>query len=238
MIDYVELLLADIPQQYKNRPKIVALIRALGRQLNELIEFYGQLYTDRFISTAEGKQLDLIGNILVLTRKEAKDMLGLTEDISDERYRQLLVYKAQLNFGDGTYTSIMNCLKIIHGEDLPFWYVEELEHPATLILETKEKPSTEIVKSMIETPVPRAGGVGLLIRATEERDMMYGTGITSQVAIEQSFTMEEVDFENDIIGIEDENGYMLADENWNLLVDKSSEIIGVPNEPEEGGVGG
>ncbi len=218
MIDYVELLLADIPQQYKNRPRIVALIRALGRQLNELIEFYKQLYTDRFITTAEGKQLDLIGNILVLTRKEAKDILGINETVSDEDYRRLLIYKSQLNFGDATYKSIMNMLKVIHGEGLPFYVVEELEHPATLILQTEKSPFDDGVKKMIELPIPRAGGVGLLVRSTETGETKIGSGVVSILSLEVEAQTDEVDLD-DIDVLVDENGAILIDGNRSILID-------------------
>ena len=224
MIDYVELLLADIPQQYKNRPKIVALIRAFGRQLNELIEFYSQMYTDRFITTAEGKQLDLIGNILVLSRKEAKDILGINGAVSDEDYRRLLIYKSQLNFGDATYKSIMNMLKVIHGEGLPFYVVEELEHPATLILETKKAPNTEPVQSMLGTQIPRAGGVGLIIRATERENVRFGVGITSALGIQINKEMEATDPDEYVICITDEDDNILCDGDGTILIDEDSNI--------------
>lgn len=216
MPKYKSLLKKDLIQQYKNRPKIDALMEAFGKQLNDLGEFYVQLYKKRFISSAEGKQLDIIGDILVLTRDEAKTILGVTDDLSDDLYRQMLIYKAQLNFGDGTYQSIMNCLKLLTNSVKDFTYKEEPSHPATIIFETELKPSNESVKELLSVPFPRAGGVGVIIRSNEKENMVLGTGFTVAHHFSMGGESDNVDVD-DYTVLSDENSLILADEDYNLI---------------------
>ena len=219
--DYIQELRRDLPQEFKSRPRIDALIRAFGRQLNELLLFFQELNLGRYITTAEGSQLDTIGNILVLSRRDAQEILGdVSGELDDESYRKLLVYKAQKNFGDGTYRSIMDCLKIIHDDIESFRYVEELEHPATLILETDKSPFSKSVSDILKTPIPRSGGVGLLIRATEDEKFGYGTGIVPITSYRIKADSNDVNLEDAIyladelenILVDSEGGFLLADE--------------------------
>lgn len=218
MPKYKSLLKKDLIQEFKNRPKIDALADAFGKQLNELGEFYVQLYEKRFISSAEGKQLDIIGDILVLTRDEAKAILGVTDDLNDDLYRQMLIYKAQLNFGDGTYRSIMNCLKLLTNSVKDFKYKEETSHPATIIFETESKPSAESVKELLSVPFPRAGGVGVIIRSKEKENLILGTGFTVAHHFSMGGESDDADVD-DYTVISDENGLMLADEGFNLITE-------------------
>ena len=219
MPDYISKLDSDLLEQFKKRENISVLTKAVGRQMNELYAFFESLKTERYIRTASGIQLDNIGEILALTRRQAQEILGIYEPLNDEMYRKMLVYKAQLNFGDATYKAIMNTLKVIHGDDMPFYVVEELEHPATLILETKKSPSEESVQSMLDTPVPRAGGVGLIIRAHDSGETGFGLGITSQMYLELPIETMEAHNVDEFTWYEDEFGNMLTDERGNILID-------------------
>ena len=221
MNDYVQYLKDDLPQEFKKRPYIDALINALGRQLDELKLAMDDMGVNRFITTADGQQLDVIGNILVLSRDDAKKLINTTADIDDETYRQLLVYKAQLNFGDGTYKSIMNCLKVLYEDSNEYKYVEELQHPATLILQTEKSPFEGSVQKMLTAPIPRAGGVGLLIRATESDELHIGAGIASILNFRIEEKTDTVDVSQYTV-IVDKQGRIIVDKNYNILIDDES----------------
>ena len=60
--------LEDIPQQFRSKKNIGVLIRAFARQMDELQVVFDDLRTKRDIDTAEGKNLDRVGDIVVLTR--------------------------------------------------------------------------------------------------------------------------------------------------------------------------
>ena len=71
MADFVEKLKSDLVEQFKGKPHIEALMEVIGEQLQDVADFYEDLRTLRGIHTALGKQLDGVGDIVVLNRAEA-----------------------------------------------------------------------------------------------------------------------------------------------------------------------
>lgn len=230
--DYTISLLKDLPEQYREKGKIEGLMKAIGRQMNDIRTFYEQLKTERFITTAYGAQLDRIGDIVVLSRREAQEIMGTDEPLTDDEYRRLLIYKVELNFGDGTYRSILNCLRIIRGSTLGFTLKEELERPAMLIVESPEGPYSENVQAMLHTPIPRAGGVGLLIRSIDTKDINLKVGVVTQEYLEQSDDTELFDLDT-ITVLTDENSIMLSDEKDNMLIDEGCPHIPTIDWPDD-----
>ena len=55
MADYIELLKADLAEQFKDKPVIGALLDAVGKQLNDIWEFYTDLKEKRSVGTATGR---------------------------------------------------------------------------------------------------------------------------------------------------------------------------------------
>lgn len=64
-------LIRKIPFQFRSKPKIEAILKAIEEELNELDEARSQLETLLYIETAEGINLDRIGEIVVLSRADA-----------------------------------------------------------------------------------------------------------------------------------------------------------------------
>ena len=218
MNDYVQSLINDLPQQFKEKERIEQLYQVIGAQMQEIAAFYMQLMTQRFISTAEGVQLDRIGEIVVLTREEARIASGSDRTLTDDEYRRLLVYKTTRNYGNATYQDIVDCINILRGSTLGFSYKEDFNMPATIILETDAKPSSESIQVMVDTPVPRAGGVGIAIRSNDGADIFEGVGLTSQVWEARSISMD-TNVVEDYLWYVDENGHILVDEGFNLLIE-------------------
>ena len=181
MHDFIQKFIDDLPQQFRERERIEQLYMVIGKQFQEVYDFYEDLKTKRFLDTAEGIQLDRIGEILVLSRDEAKAIFGTDRDLTDDEYRRMLIYKTMMNYGNGTYSDIMSCIKILRGGTLGFRYTEDPLLPATIILETDDRPNSDYVSVIIETPIPKAAGVGIKISSKDGADINLEAGVTSQV---------------------------------------------------------
>ena len=131
----------DIPQQFKSKKNIGVLIRAFSRQMDELRVVFDDLKNKTDIDTAEGKNLDRVGDIVVLSRKDATEILRQKTDevLSDENYRKALHYKLMKNTSECTYDDIMQSIFTIWNVD-KIKYYEDPEHPAriSLRLETSD----------------------------------------------------------------------------------------------------
>ena len=178
-IDYSAYLRDDLAEQFKGQPKIEAICNAIGQQMSEVYDFFEQLSTCLNIDSAEGALLDRIGEIVVLSRKEAQELLGKSDAVTDEEYRQMIKYKIRLNYGDATRKSIINAVKTINGGMIGFRVENEAERPATIILKTDRSPSSEGVLAMYRTPVPKAGGVQLVVQSQEVAEININVGILS-----------------------------------------------------------
>lgn len=133
--------LRDLPQQFQSKRNIEILIAAFSKQLQELEEVFSDLKTKTDLATAEGQNLDKVGTIIPLTRKEAGELAGSGDTdpvISDERYRQFLRYQNLVNTNECTYYDIMEGISLLW-EDPPFIHYEEREgRPATMFLKLPE----------------------------------------------------------------------------------------------------
>ena len=126
----------DMPQQFLGLPKIEALISAFARQLQEVERVFLDLNEKTDLETATGLNLDYIGTIIPLSRKEAGVLAGADNPeyvMSDDRYRLFLKYKRLVNTNECTYYDIMEGLRLLWNV-FPVYYAEDPEHPATIIL--------------------------------------------------------------------------------------------------------
>lgn len=222
MTKYGELLLQDLPQQFRGKEKIEALLEVIGNQMDEVLEFYESLNLERSLRTAKGETLDKIGEILVLSRSDARKMFNKTEAVDDDLYRRMLIYKTIMNFGSATYYDIMNCIKVIQGDN-GFRYKEELTLPATIVLESDEPAASKNVQEMLKTPIPKAAGVGLRIRANDGASFGYGIAFTSQVLITKELSeCDELDVDESFVCCIDESENMLTAENGDIILTEES----------------
>ena len=163
MADYIKNLKGDIVEQFKDKPNIEALYEVIGEQLDDLFLFFEQLRTKRSVNDAEGKQLDGVGDIVVLSRQEAAQMEGSvsTSTMTDEQYRKYLIYKILKNTCDCTYYHIMKAIGMFW-DGPPLKYTEDPEYPATMIFDFDA--GKDLADQAIGIPFVRAGGVGLYMR--------------------------------------------------------------------------
>jgi hypothetical protein len=166
MADYVSLLKQDLIEQFKDQPVIDALMEAVGEQLNDVYKFLADLRDLRGIQTAVGKQLDGVGDIVVLSRKEAGELACFSESafvLDDEEYRKYLIYKVWKNTCDCTYADILKSFRMFW--DKPLYYREDPDEPATMIFETGELAPEDDASKILNAPFIKGAGVGIRIYA-------------------------------------------------------------------------
>lgn len=172
MADYVATLKNDLVEQFRGKANIEALMEVIGAQLQQVYDFYDQLRQDRGVHTAVGKQLDGVGDIVVMTRMEAGKLAGDPipfEVIDDETYRRYLIYKILKNTCDCTYPDIIKAFRMFW--DWPLYYKEDPAEPATMIFDTGEMDGTVDTTPLFTTPLLRAAGVTLKLYARTKTEM-------------------------------------------------------------------
>ena len=123
--------LDKLPEQFKRKHNIEVLIKAFAAELEELVAVYKELETLRAISTAFGKQLDGIGEIVVLSRVESMAYAGVVDFyiLDDERYRLFLMFKALRNANTCTFPELLEICRLLYNVKL-LYYREFNDHPA------------------------------------------------------------------------------------------------------------
>lgn len=201
MADFVTKLKEDLVEQFRGKANIEALMEVIGIQLQEVFDFYEQLRTERSVEKAVGKQLDGVGDIAVMTRKEAGQLAGNPipfEVIDDDTYRQYLIYKILKNTCNCTYPDIIKAFRMFW--DRPLYYTEDPEQPATMIFDTGELPGDVDTTPLFRTPLIRAAGVTLKLyaRTSVEMDTAWlrlRSGLGYAVTVTQLPTLErEIDY--------------------------------------------
>lgn len=201
MADFVTKLKEDLVEQFRGKANIEALMEVVGIQLQEVFDFYEQLRTERSVEKAVGKQLDGVGDIAVMTRKEAGQLAGNPipfEVIDDDTYRQYLIYKILKNTCNCTYPDIIKAFRMFW--DRPLYYTEDPEQPATMIFDTGELPGDVDTTPLFRTPLIRAAGVTLKLYARTSVEMETAwlhirSGLGYAVTVTELPTLErEIDY--------------------------------------------
>lgn len=161
----------DIPQQFHEKKNIEILIQSYCKQLEDLIQVFKDLDEQTTIDTALGVNLDNIGSIVNLTRKEAGLLAGIRIEepvISDERYRQFLKYKILMNTNECTYYDLIEGIHLLWNLE-NVCYIEDADYPATIIFQTGQLDLD--MQDLIEFHANlciRASGVGIILRKLYE----------------------------------------------------------------------
>lgn len=162
---YDERILREFPTQFQGKEHIQVLVRAFTRQLDELLRVFEDLKHLRSLDTAQGKLLDGVGDIVVLSRSDAMRLIKgkIKYDImDDDHYRHYLKYKILKNTSTCTYYDMIAAVQMLWGVD-DIEYFEDPTEPAAVTLSFPE-PDMEFD----EVPPIKAAGVGLHIKLTKE----------------------------------------------------------------------
>lgn len=163
--------LRDMPQQFQGKRNIEILIRAFSRQMEEAETVLREINVLTDIDTAHGKNLDYVGDIVCMSRKEAGELLNRRFQesvIPDERYREYLRYGILRNTSECTYGDIMKALDILWDVTKARYY-ERMDRPATIFIGL---PAVDIEEEDPAEGKPRIlkpGGVGFFYT------VQYGT---------------------------------------------------------------
>lgn len=174
--NYQEKMIADLLEQFRGKKNIGAIVAAYARQLQEVYDFLVSLLNLLDLDLCTGAQLDLIGEIVVLSRYDARVMVEQSyegEVLDDDLYRKLIKWKILLNTNDCTYWSIMKGIKMFW-DKTPVYYKTDPEIPATILLSTPPLDPSTNPRELLEMPIIRPGGVDLKLTATTENPVMEG----------------------------------------------------------------
>lgn len=166
MPDFTLKLKEDLVEQFKDKPVIDALMEAIGEQLTDVYNYFADLKEKRGVQTSEGKQLDGVGDIVVLSRKEAGEIACIKEPtfvMDDEDYRKYLIFKIWRNSCKCTYPDVIKAFKMFW--DKPLYYSEKPEHPATMVFETSMLAPEDDAAKLLTAPLVKAAGVAIKIIA-------------------------------------------------------------------------
>ena len=172
MTDYIQRLRDDLAEQFKDKPVIEALNKVIGRQLNDVRQYFDDLRNERYLDGAVGKQLDNIGDIVGLSRLEAGELACESESVyvlNDDDYRTYLRYRIALNTNSCTYRELMTGLETIWGVS-PVYYSEETDVPATIIFSVPLSSLTGETSKIDSVPTVRPAGVRALFRYYAQAD--------------------------------------------------------------------
>lgn len=179
----LEEWLKDLPQQFLGLPKFEILIAAFTRQLQELEQVFRDLNEKTGLESAAGQNLDYVGTIIPLTRKEAGILSGngnAEKVLPDDRYRQLLIYRRLLNTSECTYYDLIAGLQLLWNTSSPIYYREDPAIPAAILLGVETRSES---MNFSESAIPRPAGVGFQYRLallTNLPTAYIGLGVRTQ----------------------------------------------------------
>ena len=143
-LGYREKLRSDLPEQFKGKPNIEALQGAFAKSLEEVYEFLAELNTLRRLKTAEGAELDGIGDIVAMSRADALAVsrsAGINVPMDDSNYRLYLTFKIHLNTNECTHKDLFRAFRMFWS-GTPLYYSEDLSYPATIFITIPERKQT------------------------------------------------------------------------------------------------
>lgn len=118
--------------QFKDKPIIEAILASYIKQVQDLEDALFQVLNDRWLSTAEGAQLDMLGEILGEAR-EGRD---------DTDYLQALNARIKINTGSGRVEDIIAVIKGVIGpydvhvqEYFPAAFIAAIQDPVPVTLD-------------------------------------------------------------------------------------------------------
>lgn len=101
---HVEDALARMLEQYKNAPRLKAMITKLGEEFQSIEDAFNSIGLARSIATAEGVHLDKLGYIVGAVRPD---------NVSDYVYRVIIYGRISANVSQGEPENVINTYKLL-----------------------------------------------------------------------------------------------------------------------------
>lgn len=222
--------LKDIPQQFLGKHNIEVLITAFAQQMQEIEQVLEELSTKTDLDNAIGTNLDYVGTIIPLTRKEAGELagIGVSEPVmSDERYRQFLRYKNLKNTNSCTYYDLINGITLLWKLD-KLYYMEDENYPATIIFRTEHLDIEQEDRIEFHSRLCiRSSGVGILLRKIWESKILQVISTRSNLLLHTNVYRKSTLLLNGVWVLNGEyklNGYQSEKEDINSKLSIKSTI--------------
>jgi len=183
MINHVEQILSRVYGQYQNSPKLKSWLSINGEIGNELQSATDGVAASYDIDASEGKQLDIIGDIVGIGREVIGDIqfpphefgdesvefgdpeaqfssldVASNEQLSDEYYRVLIKAKIVKNTSDATLDSIITGIEFILPNGAPITINDDEDMSFTIDIFGSVSPIERQILSSADV-VPRPQGV-------------------------------------------------------------------------------
>ena len=143
MFDYIGVAQSRLTSIFPKKPLITALTGAMVSQLYDIELVADQLKTERWISTAIGKQLDGCGEIV------GEPRLGR----NDDDYRDAINFRIFVNTSNATPEDLMQGLRFLTNPD-NVQYIEQ--YPATAMMFTDGANINPLIHVAIQDLAPAA----------------------------------------------------------------------------------
>lgn len=118
---------ARLKEQFKEKTKYVALLEALVAPCQDIEDALWQLFSERWIDTAVGDQLDNLGTVI------GQDRAGL----SDDNYRAYLRARIAANKSNGTVEDLIRITELIVNDEAAHIVVEQ-QFPAAVVVKVED----------------------------------------------------------------------------------------------------
>lgn len=150
MIDYAGVGQERLTGQFTNSPKLQQLIRAILTPLTSIEIDADSLVLERWIDTAEGVQLDGVGNIVNELRNGR----------NDDDYRQAIRFRVFVNISRGTPADMLHGVKVLtNPTDTQYFEV----YPATVLIFTNGFFIDSSISNAVHDLTPAAVDSRLLV---------------------------------------------------------------------------
>ncbi len=150
--NHVALARARLKEQFKEKTNYVALLDALVSPIQEAEDAMWQLYSERWIDTAEGDQLDNLGTIV------GRDRGGL----DDDDYRAYLRAQVAANRSNGTVADLIAIARLVI-DDEDAGVLIEPQYPAGVVMRIEDVASIEARMDALITFLRAAKSAGVRI---------------------------------------------------------------------------
>ena len=176
--------------QFRDSPVFESFVKALYQPMNELNKAFFDLQFKRGLDTAEGAQLDRIGDIVGLKRtlsnaesiiffgfEEQENVKGFGKarlrraferttggsvSLPDYEYRMLLKWKIAVNNGHGTAEEVIHAMRMVFDTSMVRAF-DAGDAKIQLVFNSRKTP--KYLLNNMRSLIPKAAGIGLEIVA-------------------------------------------------------------------------
>lgn len=167
--DHAASAVSLLIEQYRDKPLLSALARISGERTQLLEDQLWKIFTERWIESAEGTQLDNLGKIVGQPRQA----------FADEDYRQQLRARVRLNRSSGTIEDLLAIFRLVVPPGTGLQMIERFPAGFRLQLNDMGFNAASIALLLGFMRAARAGGVyGVLhwITTTEAATFTFDGG--------------------------------------------------------------